>query len=202
MARAGRILTTGARLLDIAVDHVRKHGMERTTIVSIAREAGVSHAAVYRYYADKDELIDAITAEWLTALETTLNGIADAPDPAEDKIERMVLALARALRDRLDTEANLYALYLDAIDTRRPIVRKHRRRLNMLFERVIDEGMSTSAFHEQPMEPVRQFLYDALHRFTDAHAVKADKDTPRHALDARLERVLSVVLRAMATRAV
>ena len=55
---------TGARLLDIATDHVRKHGLERTSVVAVARDAQVSHAAVYRYFASKDALIDAVTGEW------------------------------------------------------------------------------------------------------------------------------------------
>ena len=46
----GKSEPTGARLLDIATDHVRKHGLERTSVVSVAREAQVSHAAVYRYF--------------------------------------------------------------------------------------------------------------------------------------------------------
>ena len=52
---------TGARLLDIATEHVRRHGIERTTVVSVARDAGVSHAAVYRYFASKNALVDAVT---------------------------------------------------------------------------------------------------------------------------------------------
>ncbi len=40
---------TDVRILDIAADHIRRHGIERTTILSIAAEAGMSHANIYRY---------------------------------------------------------------------------------------------------------------------------------------------------------
>lgn len=191
---------TGPRLLEIAIEHVRAHGIQRTTLTSIAHEAGVSHAAVYRYYASKDELIDAITAAWLKEVETTLVAVADAPDPADDKLERMVLALARALRDRLEREPNLYRLWLDAVEGGRLIVRRHRRRLNALFDRVIEDGASTDTFRGKSNEAMKIFVLDACHRFVDPHAVAADRDIPRERLDARLERVLGVAVRALGQR--
>ena len=106
MSEAGRKREpTGVRLLELATDHIRRHGLERTTLVSVAREAQVSHAAIYRYYASKDDLIDAVTDAWLKRVETQLAGVADSPDPADDKLERMLLLVARLYRERLDGPA-------------------------------------------------------------------------------------------------
>ena len=54
--QAGR---RGEALLGIATDHVRRFGIERTTVVAIAREAGMTHANVYRYFPSKEALVDA-----------------------------------------------------------------------------------------------------------------------------------------------
>ena len=40
--------TTDARILDLATEHIRQHGIARTTVVAIAREAAMSHGNVYR----------------------------------------------------------------------------------------------------------------------------------------------------------
>ena len=117
--------------------------MSRTTVVAVAREAKVSHAAVYRYYASRDALVDAVTAEWLKAVEAQLAGVADSPDPADDKLERMMLLLARLYRDRLDGEPNLYEAWLAAAREARPVMRRHRRKLRQLIERIIEEGRAT-----------------------------------------------------------
>jgi AcrR family transcriptional regulator len=188
---------TGARLLEIATDHVRKHGIERTTLVSVAREAGVSHAAAYRYFASKDALIDAVTGEWLKAVELALAGIADSPDPADDKLERMMLLVARLYRDRLDEEPNLYRLWLAALAERRPVARRHRRRLRGLIDRIVEEGRSTDLFRARSHDRLILFLTDALYRFIDPAAIAADRDIDRSELDQRLARLLRVVIRAM-----
>ncbi len=188
---------TGTRLLDIATDHVRKHGLERTSVVAVARDAHVSHAAVYRYYASRDALIDAVTADWHKAVETQLAVVADAPDPADDKLERMMLLLARLYRERLDQEPNLYAAWLSAIAENRAVVRKHRRRIRTLIERVVEEGRSIELFRARSNERLIAFLADALHRFTDPVAIAADRDANRKELDQRLARLLRVVIRAM-----
>jgi AcrR family transcriptional regulator len=193
---------TGARLLDIATAHVRQHGLERTTLVAVAREAGVSHAAIYRYYASKDALIDAVTNEWLKSVEIQLAGVADSPDPADDKLERMMLLLARLYRERHDTERNLYLLWLGAMAERRAVVRKHRRKIRQLIDRVVEEGRSTEQFRGGSNERLILFLTDALHRFVDPVAIADDADTDRFDLDQRLARLLRVVIRAMSTGSV
>ena len=58
---ARKRVPTGVRILDLATDHIRRHGLERTTLVAVARDAQLSHAAIYRYFASKDDLIDAVT---------------------------------------------------------------------------------------------------------------------------------------------
>lgn len=193
---------TGVRLLEIATDHVRRFGIKRTTVVSVARDAKVSHAAVYRYFASRDALVDAVTGEWLKSIEGQLAGVADSPDPADDKLERMMLLTARLYRDRLDGEPNLYAAWLAAIAEARPVARRHRRKLRQLIERTIEEGRTTQIFQARSSERLILFLTDALYRFTDPAAIAADAAADRKELDRRMARVLSATIRAMGVRAV
>src|SRR5688500_11109941 len=90
-----------ARILRIAADQLRQHGARGVTVVSVAEEAGMTHANVYRYFASKAALIDAVAERWLRQLETTLAAIADSPDPADDKLERLIQGIARAHRELL-----------------------------------------------------------------------------------------------------
>ena len=79
------------------------------------------------------------------------------------------------------------------------MVRRHRRRLRGLIERVIEEGRSTELFRARSNERLVTFLNDALHRFVDPVAIAGDRDVDRGELDQRLGRVLRVMIRAMAT---
>lgn len=46
-------------ILDAALACFARDGFHDTTIQDIAREAGVSHGAIYRYFPSKDDIIDA-----------------------------------------------------------------------------------------------------------------------------------------------
>ena len=69
MARRAQPEPVDARLLKIAAAHIRRHGIAKTTIVSIAAEAGMSHANVYRYFPSKWALFEALPgwAPWAGA---------------------------------------------------------------------------------------------------------------------------------------
>ena len=86
------------RILDIAREQIKRFGAKRLTVVSVAEEAGMTHANVYRYFASKLALCDALTAHWLREVEARLSAVVDSPDPADDKLERLLLDLMRQHR--------------------------------------------------------------------------------------------------------
>jgi AcrR family transcriptional regulator len=51
------------QILDAALRCFAREGFHRTTMADIAREAGLSVGASYRYFESKDEVIEAITDE-------------------------------------------------------------------------------------------------------------------------------------------
>ncbi|MFX6330674.1 helix-turn-helix domain-containing protein, partial [Acinetobacter baumannii] len=89
-------------------EHIRRYGPERVTVVAVAREAGMSHANVYRFFPSKAGLVDAVVVAWSRSVEMALGDIANAPDPADDKLERFLTAWAKAQRDGLDRDPAIY----------------------------------------------------------------------------------------------
>lgn len=51
---------TEERILDAAYALVARHGIRKTTIEDIAAKAGLSRQTLYRYFANKDSLLDAL----------------------------------------------------------------------------------------------------------------------------------------------
>ena len=52
-----------SRLIAAAARCVERHGVDKTTMEDIAREAGVSRPSVYRYFADRDGLLVEVLAQ-------------------------------------------------------------------------------------------------------------------------------------------
>ena len=187
------------RLLDIATAHVRRFGAARTTIVGVAADAGMTHANVYRYFPSKAALLEEITASWLRPLEAKLHEAAEGADPAYDKLERMLLAVHRAYRQKLDSDPALFDLLIDSLTKERTAARKHRARVQSEMQRVVEEGVASGAFAMADRRRALALVFDASHRFIHPVAMKLDRDTPASALAARFERIVSMTLRALRT---
>ena len=183
--------------MEIARTHVRKFGLARTTIVGIARDAGMTHANVYRYFSSKEALFEEMTASWLRPLETRLREAADGADPAYDKLERMLLAIHRAYREKLESDPLLFDLLLEALEKGKGSARKHRGRVQADLQRVVEEGIASGAFAMTDRRRALSLVFDAAHRFIHPLAVRLDAQTPSAALEMRFERIIALALRAL-----
>ena len=188
-----------ARLVDIARAHVRKFGHARTTVVGVAAEAGMTHANVYRYFPSKTALLDEVVASGLRPLEARLREAADGADPAHDKLERMLIAVHRDYRAKLDEEPALFDLLIEALAKNRPSARKHRARVQSEIQRVLEEGVSSGAFAMTDRRRAMSLIFDAAHRFIHPVALRLDRDAAAGAVASRFEAVLAMTLRALRT---
>jgi AcrR family transcriptional regulator len=187
------------RILAVAAEHVRRFGAARTTIVGVAAEAGMTHANVYRYFPSKIALMEEITAAWLRPLEAKLREAAEGADPAYDKLERMLLAVHRAYRAKLDGDPALFDLLIDSLAQERASARKHRARIQSEMQRVVEEGVASGAFAMADRRRALALVFDASHRFLHPVALRLDRDIPAPALAQRFERIVSMTLRALRT---
>ena len=190
---------TESRLVALAADQVRRFGPARATVVAVAAEAGMTHANVYRYFPSKAALLEEVTAAWLRPLEARLREAADGADPAYDKLERMLLALHRAYREKLDADPALFDLLVESLTKERPAARKHRARVQSEMQRVVEEGVASGAFAMVDRRRALALVFDAAHRFIHPLALRLDRATPAPALAQRFERVVSMTLRALRT---
>ena len=191
--------STEARLIAIALKHFRRDGAARTTIVRIAEEAGMSHANVYRYFASKAALAERIVSDWLRGIELKLSDIVQAPDPADDKLERFLTVLARAYEDKAAHDPAIFALFVAAAQGRADYASRHRARTRELMCRVIEEGLSTRVFSGGDVKRLERLVLDVAYRFIDPAAVqqafRPGREKRDGRLDSRRDRVLRILLR-------
>jgi AcrR family transcriptional regulator len=187
------------RILEIARAHLRKFGAARTTIVGVAREAGMTHANVYRYFASKTALYEEITASWLRPIEARLRQAAEGADPAADKLENMLMTVHRAYRQKLEDDPALFDLLVDALRQGRASAQRHRARVQSEIQRVLEEGVASGAFAMADRRRAMSLIFDAAHRFIHPVALKLDKDAAATALATRFESIVAMTLRTLRT---
>lgn len=84
---------TRVRIVDAARDLMRTVGLARTTTKEIARAAGCSEAALYKYFSSKEELFLAVLDERLPRLGGLLDTLA--ADPGGRTVEQNLTEVAR-----------------------------------------------------------------------------------------------------------
>jgi len=188
-----------ARLLAIAGDHIRRFGPERVTVVSIAREAGMSHANVYRFFPSKAGLIEAVVVAWARTVELALGDIANAPDPADDKLERFLTAWAKAQRDGLDRDPPIYATFASLWDARRDTIMAHRARIRAFLASIVDEGLEPGPFRVRDEDKAVSFVADAMQRFIHPTLVMEMRELSRSQIEQRLAVMTRMIVRTLVT---
>jgi AcrR family transcriptional regulator len=185
------------RLLDIAAEHLRRAGYERLRVVAVAADAGMSHANVYRYFPSKEILADAVLARWLKEIERAVMAAAGAPDPADDKLERMLSLIAQGYRAKLVEDPKLFAVFAEAARDDRVLARRHRTRIRDLLERALDEGIGTGIFATGGRNAITAFVFDMSYRFIHPVAVQLDERAPESQLRDRRNRAFEALVKGL-----
>jgi len=89
---------TRAAILDATAHALSEHGRS-TSMADVAAAAGVSRATLYRYYADREALLDALASHALADAAARLADAGLERAPVEEAIERIARALT-AVGDR------------------------------------------------------------------------------------------------------
>jgi AcrR family transcriptional regulator len=97
-------------LVDAAIDVIAERGVRGFSLAEATRRLGVTTAAPYRHFADRDELLAAVAARALSVFADMLAGAADAASPPAERLAAMAGAYARFAaqqRPLFDTIFNL-----------------------------------------------------------------------------------------------
>ena len=186
-----------SRILDAARAHIGKFGASRVTVVAIAEDLGMTHANVYRHFASKAALLDAVTAAWLRPLEASLHAVVEGADPAHDKLERVLMAVHGTYRRTLETDPRLFELLIDALENGRAVARQHRSRVQGEVQGIVEDGIAGGAFALTDQRRAMALIFDVAHRFIHPAAMRLDRDVNRAALAARFEAALGLIVRAL-----
>lgn len=168
MAKLSRLLplvrSTGpedgnqARVLDAALLAFLDFGIKRTSMVEVTRRCGLSLATLYRRFASKTDLIEAVglrqTREFVEQVDAALQRQVDRDASAEAQIVELFAAFITGLRDNqllhrlLATEPELVLPYLTTKGA--PVLELGRDYLAEFIARLQQEG-KLPAYDPEPL---------------------------------------------------
>ena len=164
---------TPDRILDAAEDVLRRFGPAKATVVDVAQALGVSHGSVYRHFASKATLRDAVTARWLSRISAPLATVASEERPALERLRRWLDGLIAAKRRLARDDPELFATYLALAAETRAVVKAHVDDLVGQIARIIADGVARGEFAVADPLTAGRAVFDATARFHNpAHAAE------------------------------
>ena len=181
---------TRERILTAAEDLLRRHGIAKTSVVDVARALDMSHANVYRHFASKTELQDAVAERWLQKIMAPLRAIVAEKGSAAERLERWVLALAAQKRAKVLNDPELFAAYHAIALAARAVVEAHLGELREHVATIIRDGVAEGAFKVTDADAAATAVLNATSRFHHPYHVKESggRDTT-----AEIEAVMKLV---------
>jgi AcrR family transcriptional regulator len=140
-------------------------------VVDVARALGVSHGSVYRFFASKAALRDAVTKRWLERVCGPLAKIAGEDGPAPARLRRWFDRLIALKREKARIEPELFATYHAIFAESREVVRAHVQALVAQLSAIVADGTRRGEFIRVDPAATGKALLVATGRFHDpAHA--------------------------------
>lgn len=118
--RQGRSRDKRDRILTAAGSLLERMPYEQLTTKEIAAEADVSVGSLYRFFVDKQAIVDALAQQWLDRIVEVMDGaVAVAPADLPTLIDRVVDAYASFWRgDHEFSSAGLRQIWFGAVKVR------------------------------------------------------------------------------------
>jgi AcrR family transcriptional regulator len=143
---------------DGAVDLIAERGVRRFSLAEVSRRVGVTAAAPYRHFADRDELLAAVAVRALHAFGEALAAQSSETDPPEQRLTAMAAGYVRFAAEQPALFGVVFGLGLDK-KRRHPELRQAYENVEAVLEACVSELC--------PQDP------EAAERLTDAIAATA-----------------------------
>lgn len=156
---------TPARILDTAEDVLRRFGPAKTTVVDVARALGVSHGSVYRHFASKAALREAVAERWLERVAAPLAEITAGTGPAPDRLHRWLLTLITTKHGLMQADPEMFATYLALVREAGASVEAHVHHLTADLTRIVTDGATRGELTSADPAATARALFTATSYF-------------------------------------
>lgn len=171
---------------------LRRHGPAKATVVDVARALGVSHAAVYKHFASKQALREAVTRRWLDQNRDALAAVAtDATVPPVRRLRAWLHAVLELKQAKVRDDPELFAAYGILAAAHSEVAIAHVDDLLAQLTGILAAGADDGTFRLDDPEAAAGAVFTATAKFNHlAHA--AEWQTP--GIGAELDAVCDLLL--------
>lgn len=172
------------------LSRMRLVGVEKVRLSDVARDIGVSHAALYQHFTDKAALLDAATEYWLHTIDAAVQ-IPPTGEP-EERIVEWLVTLYRTKRARVLDDPEPYQAFNLASAHDKPVVLAHVARLVGQLTELVEQARSSLGAGDAGTKA--KLIYEATAVF---HHPALLIQTAREDREPQLRQIASLLIRGM-----
>lgn len=182
---------TSEAILAATEEVLRRYGPAKATVVDVAKALGVSHGSVYRHFATKAALREAVTRRWLDAIHEEMEKRFDPNLSAADMLRDWLQRLFDKKRLSHTEDVELFTTFRTLVGENSAVIEYHLEHLVGQVARIIRAGVDNQEFVTDDVEKTAQAVWDATEKFH--HPAHAQEWGDPHIQDA-FDAVVSLVV--------
>ena len=137
---------THLNIIEVSERLFRQVGFQKTTVADIAHELQMSPANVYRFFAAKAVINEAVARRSFDEIEAAVEEIARSPSPASKKLRNAIASIEALNSRRFMSDRKLHELFETAYNENWSIVREHSEKMDEILAQIISQGMAAGEF--------------------------------------------------------
>ena len=182
------------KAIDVTIEQMRRYGFDRVRLVDIAKDLGVSHAALYPHFANREALLDAVSARWVSALEVSLEATCHKHKDPVAKIHEWFQKLYGAKREKVLNDPELYKSFNLAAELRKQFYTSHLTHAKRQLTRLVEEAVAEKKLAKYPVARTVVLLLEATTSFHNPNLVAQHVREKREQL---LKQLLDVIINGL-----
>jgi AcrR family transcriptional regulator len=155
---------TRARIMETAETLFRRMGFGKTAVADIAAELKMSPANVYRFFASKNAIVEAICQRCLKELDDRAWAVARSRGSAAERLQRLFLEVMTYHKENCLEDQRVNDMVLVAMEQSWDAILAHKEAIRRVAETIVRQGVETGEFERvDPAETAGLFMRSMVH---------------------------------------
>lgn len=147
MARPQTDIEAGReRLIDVVIELVEERGASALTVTEVATRAGMSPANLYRYFENREAMIEAVAERWFQPKVAVMEEVVASDLPARRKLYEFYARRFTLIRAMWERDPVVFQTYCDVGEEHYEVVRSYVDLGDHYLGEIVAEAMAEGHF--------------------------------------------------------
>lgn len=185
--------STHLSIIEVAEHLFRQLGFQKTTVADIARELQMSPANVYRFFAAKSEINEAVAQRVLAQIENAVHAVVKSQAAASKQLLDVIATIESLNSKRFASDRKLHDLLETAYNERWSIVAAHIDTIDKTLAQIIAQGMTAGEFKNGDPELAAILVRSACVRFCHPRVMVECAEDPEPTIDQMMDFLIAAL---------